>query len=158
LAFFSASHSAIVCIVSSYLPEIKSVANQTKPVDFASKQNQTDHQPLAYCFLIFASFSFSQASAMASFSLENATPPPDVVAAPPLSLPAAEYELDVLLSIGRAVGCAATVWFPRSCSNLLLPLFSEGFRLKLGSFLTRGAGSVKAGGLSSETAPSAGFF
>jgi hypothetical protein len=76
--------------------------------------HQTDHQPLAYCFLIFASFSFSQACAMASFSLENATPPPDVVAAPPLSLPAAEYELDVL-SIGRAVvggGGGGAIWFP----------------------------------------------
>lgn len=51
---------------------------------------------------------------MASLSLENAIDPPaDVVAAAPLSLPAAGYELDVVLSIGRAVGGGgAVVWFP----------------------------------------------
>jgi hypothetical protein len=51
---------------------------------------------------------------MASFSLENAIGPPDVVAAPLSLLPAAEYELDAL-SDGRAVGGGgggAVVWFP----------------------------------------------
>lgn len=63
----------------------------------------------AYFFLIFANFSFSQASAMASASLEKATDP-DVVVVAPLSLRLPEYEPIVLpIGVGRAVGCSGTV-------------------------------------------------